>query len=124
MSDIITHRGIFAEDETICPVSESRIRKGLFLTFSLFSRWCGTWELSHLLTLNFTESLKEHISGSRPGLIRDSVAYENVVTDYDAFTGNVFGTFDQTPAYANAQRTQTYAPDAYDATWMIIYAYD
>ena len=36
-----------------------------------------------------------------------------------------FGTFDQTLAYANAQATrQTYAPYAYDATWMIIYAYD
>ena len=58
-------------------------------------------------------------------MIRDSVAYENFVTDYDAFTGKFFGTFDQTLAYANAQATrQTYAPYAYDATWMIIYAYD
>ena len=128
VSDIITFtETFFAEDETICPVSEESDEESDCSLPSLYLADGAANEdfLTYINNSELTDSQKKRISGSRPGLIRDSVAYENFVTDYDAFTGKFFGTFNQTLAYANAQATrQTYAPYAYDATWMIIYAYD
>ena len=57
--------------------------------------------------------------------MRDSTSYEKFfVTSYDNFSENC-RSIDETVAYANAKASkQTYAPYAYDATWMIVYAYD
>ena len=81
--------------------------------------------LSYLQESTLSVEQIERISGSRPGVIRDSTAYENFIETYDAFDGKFFGDINETVTYANAKAIdQTYAPYAYDATWLMIYGYD
>jgi hypothetical protein len=128
VSDVLTFTEMFfAEDENICPITEDSEQDEDCTLPSLYLADGSANEdfLTFINESNYTDAQISRISGSRPGLIRDSTAYENFVTDYDAFRGNFFGTFDQTVSYANAQAMkQTYAPYAYDAVWMIVYAYD
>lgn len=125
----------FAVDEEICPSSddsgqetsqEENSQDDCSLPFLFVADGAANEEfLSYINESELTKDQIERIFGSRPGLTRDSTSYENFVTSYDNFSENFWGTIEETVSYANAKANkQTYAPYAYDATWMIVYAYD